>query len=169
MIEAAMNSDDPSQWPAIEPDPEPEPGEPHIAALVPTQAIAARKPSKEEEPPLISKIHILEAVRANPLQLWQIAHTLSTAADSQNVVTCEDLFYNETLREELRKLGYHQDALALEIFGKAHMAWDAPGFSQEERTAMLMDLKELLKVLLAHRMHSIKGLTSGNRVGGWVS
>eukprot|EP00854_Cymbomonas_tetramitiformis_P020652 gene20652-24755_t len=79
MIEAAMKSDDPSQWPAIEPEPvEPEPVEPHIAAL--------------------------------------------------NVVTCEDLFYNETLREELRKLGYHQDALALEIFGKAGaVEADAPG------------------------------------------
>ncbi|KAK3265254.1 hypothetical protein CYMTET_26053 [Cymbomonas tetramitiformis] len=138
--------------------------EPHKLKCLVTSVLGS---VDDQEPPLISKAHILEAVRQNPIELWQLAHILSSASDDQNVVTCEDLFYNETLRVELRKLGYHQDALALQVFGNAHLAWDAPGLSQSVRSTLLTELRQLLKVLLAGRMHSVKGLMSGDRVGGF--
>ncbi|KAK3281643.1 hypothetical protein CYMTET_10574 [Cymbomonas tetramitiformis] len=117
---------------------------------------------------LIQLRHIVAAIKHNREELEHISGILSTNADDQNVVICQELVYSRPLRDTLVALGHWTTAAALKAFGDAHMAFDMPGLTVRQRTLRLSQLKRLLNdtLLVDARMHSVEGICSGLHVAG---
>jgi len=115
---------------------------------------------------LINRDHLLEAIELDPANLRHFTAILAPSADSQNVVIVEEALNNIHLRAALRKLGHWRPAVALEVLGDGHMAYDAPGLTLAQRTARLDKEAHMLKVVLGGRMGRVSGLTSDKPVGG---
>ena len=112
---------------------------------------------------LINREHIIAAVRHNPGKLRHILAIISLAADSQNVVSMQEVWYSNDLRVALRQLGHWRTAVALEVLGDAHMAWDAAGLTLSQRTDRLDRLTRLCRQLLAGRMNLVTGESARHR------
>ena len=112
---------------------------------------------------LINRDHIVAAVKHNPGKLRHILAILSLAADSQNVVSMQEVWYSNDLRVALRELGHWRTAVALEVLGDAHMAWDAAGLTLIQRTDRLDKLTRLCRQLLAGRMNLVTGESARHR------
>lgn len=82
------------------------------------------------------------------------------------MVLAQELFYNTELRAKLRERGWVKDALALQIIGEEHQAWDMPGLSPEDRSGRMHRLHAMLLDLFGGRLHDVVGIHKSH-LGGF--
>ena len=80
---------------------------------------------------LISKariLHVCDAESADPLHHTDLQRVKQALlhSDDQCEHTAKHVFYCEPLRKRLKEAGWEKDALAIEIIGEAHQAWNIP-------------------------------------------
>ena len=92
------------------------------------------------------------------VELSHILSVLHKAADSQNVVTCMELFYNLRLERALLTLGFKRTACMLRLMGDAHQAMDMPGLSMVTRCSRLERIRRVYVTMLGEvRLYSHTG------------
>ena len=67
----------------------------------------------------------------------------SKTVDDQAVAPGRFLTYHRGLQAKLRELGYHEDALCLQIIGEAHQAWVEPHLTVQERDRRIDRMAQL--------------------------
>jgi hypothetical protein len=89
--------------------------------------------------------------------LGHVKKILAKNADSQNVVSGQEIMYNQVLRGGLVEDGDATAASLLTVLGNSHMAWDMEGLEFEQRGEYLEEHCLVFRMLTANRLTSVAG------------